>query len=297
MEGRLIVPGQTEKIEDKEQFITIFDVKDEQQPTNSEDDLSISSNQMPPSKYEAYLDEIRRIEELNSYQRNLLNRKVERRNQKVLKALTRLSEETQIMVILCGIPGSGKTTFAQKVINTYCETYYHEGSAILNQNPSTLPTKHLAFLRAWAWYTQDQFQSRKVMETYCREALSQGYHLIVDRCNFDVEQRKHWIGMIHEIYGSLANRSSPHNLQKSLHPFYILAIILPDYNNVKLCANRAFNRGADGLHAADTDWNMVCSAMMNSFIYPSSFERIDGVYHCTDQKDLEKIFHGLLFSS
>lgn len=40
---------------------------------------------------------------------------------------------------------------------------------------------------------QDTLGNRKACETACRQALSRGCSVIIDRCNFDAQQREHWI--------------------------------------------------------------------------------------------------------
>ncbi|GAX73172.1 hypothetical protein CEUSTIGMA_g625.t1 [Chlamydomonas eustigma] len=76
----------------------------------------------------------------------------------------------QTLVILVGIPGSGKTTFAQE----------------------------LSKRSAWDWINQDTLGNRYACEEAARVALSQGHNVIIDRCNFDESQRSVWVRLAQE---------------------------------------------------------------------------------------------------
>ncbi|CAN8074735.1 unnamed protein product [Agarophyton chilense] len=70
------------------------------------------------------------------------------------------------MLVLVGIPGSGKSTFS----------------------------KHLCEV-GWARVSQDELGNRRKCETKTVRHLRDGLNVIIDRCNFDKSQRKHWIDM------------------------------------------------------------------------------------------------------
>jgi hypothetical protein len=46
----------------------------------------------------------------------------------------------------------------------------------------------------WVRINQDDVGSRSACETMSRRALLDGRDVVIDRCNFDVAQRAHWVG-------------------------------------------------------------------------------------------------------
>lgn len=69
------------------------------------------------------------------------------------------------MLVLVGIPGSGKTTFGERL----CSLGWGDRLC------------------------QDELRSRPAVERAVVEALVAGRNVIVDRCNFDGPQREHWV--------------------------------------------------------------------------------------------------------
>eukprot|EP00591_Stephanopyxis_turris_P011017 CAMPEP_0195515364 /NCGR_PEP_ID=MMETSP0794_2-20130614/6453_1 /TAXON_ID=515487 /ORGANISM="Stephanopyxis turris, Strain CCMP 815" /LENGTH=257 /DNA_ID=CAMNT_0040643767 /DNA_START=81 /DNA_END=854 /DNA_ORIENTATION=- len=76
------------------------------------------------------------------------------------------------MVLLVGLPGSGKSMFAE---------------AIEKRQP-------------WKYgrVNQDILKSRKKCERACRRLLQKGMCPVIDRCNFDQKQRKHFLDIAKE---------------------------------------------------------------------------------------------------
>eukprot|EP00984_Skeletonema_dohrnii_P020075 scaffold9705_cov151-Skeletonema_dohrnii-CCMP3373.AAC.2 len=72
-----------------------------------------------------------------------------------------------IILVLVGLPGSGKSYFASKLEKESFSQYVR--------------------------VNQDALGTRKKCETACRQALSRGKSVIIDRCNFDATQREHWL--------------------------------------------------------------------------------------------------------
>ncbi|KAK4527518.1 hypothetical protein GAYE_SCF40G5440 [Galdieria yellowstonensis] len=76
------------------------------------------------------------------------------------------SSTRRILLILVGIPGSGKTCFSKKLES-----------------------------KGWYRVCQDELQTRQQCENYAIEYLSQNKPTVVDRCNVTKEQRATWINI------------------------------------------------------------------------------------------------------
>ncbi|KAK2465654.1 hypothetical protein APHAL10511_002198 [Amanita phalloides] len=85
-------------------------------------------------------------------------------------------EKERIVLILCGLIASGKSTFA-----TQLESHFPQ------------------FLRC----NQDELGSRRDVERLARQALSNGMSVCIDRTNFDASQRSHWIKIANDFPGTL----------------------------------------------------------------------------------------------
>ncbi|THU91505.1 P-loop containing nucleoside triphosphate hydrolase protein, partial [Dendrothele bispora CBS 962.96] len=84
--------------------------------------------------------------------------------------------EERVVLILVGLIGSGKSTFATSL------------------------EKHLPnFVRC----NQDELGDRRSVEDLARASLSQGLSVCVDRTNFNPAQRRYWINIAHEFPGTL----------------------------------------------------------------------------------------------
>ena len=170
-------------------------------------------------------------------------------NMDSLNSLAYLSNKDQVLVLLCGIAGSGKSTYARKFIGN-------------------LPAE---YRKKWTVSNQDALGNRQKVLSHARTALLAKKSVIIDRCNFDVEQRAHWIGL-----AQLFNIST------------VLCLVMPDYQNTNLCAMRAEERGnSDGIHGEDINWKGVCIQQSRSFQYPTLQEGYSGLFVCTTQQDLE----------
>lgn len=77
--------------------------------------------------------------------------------------------DTRKVIVLVGLPGSGKSTLAAK--------FEQHGYVRVNQ---------------------DELGSRKKCKTLMSNALAEKSNVVVDRCNFDVNQRKAWIDLAKE---------------------------------------------------------------------------------------------------
>lgn len=70
----------------------------------------------------------------------------------------------QLLVVLVGMPGSGKSTFAEELISQHPE--------------------------CWRRISQDVLGSRQRCIQRAKAALREGHHVLIDRCNFDESQRR-----------------------------------------------------------------------------------------------------------
>jgi len=76
------------------------------------------------------------------------------------------------VLVLVGIPGSGKSTFAQRLAD-----------------------------RGWIKCCQDDLGDRVACERFAWEALSQGGRVVIDRCNVTVEERISWLDLCRAVRG------------------------------------------------------------------------------------------------
>ncbi|KZV85711.1 P-loop containing nucleoside triphosphate hydrolase protein [Exidia glandulosa HHB12029] len=85
-----------------------------------------------------------------------------------------MDRHDQVLLVLCGLVGSGKSTFAQ---------------ALERHRPDE-----------WVRCCQDELKSRKNVERMARDALDAGQSPVIDRTNVSVAQRSTWISIARE-YG------------------------------------------------------------------------------------------------
>ncbi|WVR08107.1 hypothetical protein IAU60_005153 [Kwoniella sp. DSM 27419] len=94
------------------------------------------------------------------------------------------TEPPQILLILVGLPGSGKTTFAEALVRS---TEPGQDAAACSR-----PRQ-----QAWIRASQDDAPNRRRQEceSRVRWGLREGYNVVVDRVGFDAVQRSHFIAI------------------------------------------------------------------------------------------------------
>ena len=170
-----------------------------------------------------------------------------RTNSNVLNQLECLSCSDQIMLLLCGIPGSGKSTFAKSMVGGLPDSYR----------------------KKWVVANQDRLKTRERVLNAAKEALHGKRSVSIDRCNIDRKQRAVWV-----------------ELARQFNVSAIICVVMPNNSDIDLCISRANERGASDCHEAGVDWRKVCSIMKHDFQMPSVSEGFTGVFMCRDESDL-----------
>lgn len=148
------------------------------------------------------------------------------------------------ILLLIGLPGCGKSTFAEYFVS-------------MQSN-------------AWAVGCQDTLGSRKRVITFIKNEILRKTCVIIDRCNFNEDQRKTWID-IANFFGIPA-----------------FAVVLPNADDLEFCAFRATQRGVDATHSQN-DWYRICSTMKRDFTLPSLEEGFETIFTCHGKDDLAKV--------
>jgi hypothetical protein len=160
-----------------------------------------------------------------------------------------------IMVVLFGLPGSGKTTFSTELCQ--CSSMKESQG------------------RHFTWICQDLFGNRKQCQVEAERALSFGSSVIIDRCNQDESQRKHWLDLAAQ-YGVPA-----------------ICVSLPQSRNAEICIQNATRRGLDYLHDKPTDWNSVVRMIESQSTNPHINEGFYEVIRLGSQRDIDEIIDKL----
>jgi hypothetical protein len=146
--------------------------------------------------------------------------------------------------------------------------------------------------KRWKIACQDVLKSRGAVLEYASEALMKRDSVIIDRCNFDPVQRQHWTKLADEKQEEMRFKYE-YNLNDSTSSTFprILKLcpVLPKWNDVVYCANRAFSRGDDGVHEINTNWSDICHRMNRDFRMPFlDEENFDALHVCVDENDVNR---------
>jgi predicted kinase len=138
--------------------------------------------------------------------------------------------EADAMIILIGVPGSGKSHFAQALIDSDTNNRYVR-------------------------INQDQLKTRKKCETRCKQALSSGKIPIIDRCNFDGQQRYHFVDIAKQFEART----------KQPVPIRIVEFHVPVDECIRRCKERPAHETVNEENAAP-----VVRRMQSQLAFPSS---------------------------
>lgn len=146
------------------------------------------------------------------------------------------------VLILVGIPGSGKSVFASRL-------------------ETSMPAK---FVRV----NQDSLKTRKKCESAARKALAEGKVAVIDRCNFNLDQRKTWV--------DLANNANVH-----------CECIVFDYQNAVCITRCQQRRGHETLHPSKAAG--VVSLVAKQFRPPIPRQRNGGEVQCSGGEQFRRL--------
>lgn len=141
---------------------------------------------------------------------------------------------------------------------------------------------------------------------FASAALKKGDSVIIDRCNFNQEQRRHWTKLAEEIEFDREEVEAPecevneadnnskcsatnNSTKNSSKRIFKLCLVLPKWNDVQFCVSRAISRGDDGVHEAGTDWSVVCRRIKKDCLIPCLVEEaFDALHVCTNEEDVNR---------
>ncbi|RUS13907.1 AAA domain-containing protein, partial [Endogone sp. FLAS-F59071] len=149
------------------------------------------------------------------------------------------------MLVLVGLPGSGKTSFS----------------------------KQLCHVREdWRRVNQDEMSDRQTCEAYARKYLGQGLKVVVDHCNLDESQRKVWVQLAWRL-----------DVPVDCIIFDTTQEVRVSCLTLYECSSRILAHKEHSADVIGTKGEETLSPFVSNFYPPSSvegFERISRVYPC-----------------
>lgn len=164
----------------------------------------------------------------------------------------------QFLVVLVGLPGAGKTFFAELLEKT-----------------------------GWVSISQDDLGDRGKCVSKTKWALNQGHNIVIDRCNVSPQQRSHWVKCAMQYKNKKKGNMNRH--------LVIIAVCLQ--TNKILCQTRVAEREnhltLKGGSREETD--PIVDKFDKEMIYPTSNEKFDKIVPVAseDEERLKEVFFGL----
>ena len=167
---------------------------------------------------------------------------------------------TQMLIVLSGLPGSGKSMFANTLLERI-RADNNEGNK-------------------WVVVCQDALKTRKACEDAVQLALMEGKSVVVDRTNVSKEQRSYWICLAHERWAC-----------------NVIAIVFGEDMETKQLVRHIQERNTHPTLGSDTpvaQIRVILRRMTNNYEHPSLSEGLDLVYHVTQEvEERNKLAVGL----
>jgi predicted kinase len=161
----------------------------------------------------------------------------------------------QALLLLVGLPGSGKTSFAQTLLEETGEKPIH-----------------------WIHVNQDLLKTRVACESLCTRALQNGWSPIIDRCNFNGQQRDHFLQI-----GREANEAW-RKFGASI-PIHAIVFHVPIDECIRRIQHRQNHPTLKGPEAP-----RVVGGMARDWQAPSAaHEGLDALWHVHNQQDMDRI--------
>ena len=167
-----------------------------------------------------------------------------------------------VAAVLVGLPGAGKSTFAQSLEKV--------------SNRDLTSTVEGAPPRAYVRICQDVLGSRPKCDKRARRALDCGFSVVIDRCNFDQQQRKTWLAL-------------PADIKVAVY-FDV------DYKDAleNVFTREAHEGGVDRSSLSEPKLRAIVSTMHRNLIEPDASEGFDRIMTCRFPDDFERARRELL---